>query len=34
VAAHLSDPDRKAKLDIHELQRLSELIEQAKKKGV
>jgi predicted transcriptional regulator len=33
VAAHLSDPGRKPKLDGEELQRLSELIEQAKKKG-
>jgi len=33
VAAHLADPTRKAKLSSVELQRLSELIEQAKKKG-
>jgi BlaI family transcriptional regulator, penicillinase repressor len=33
VAAHLSDPGRKTKLDADELQRLSDLIEQAKKKG-
>lgn len=34
VAAHLSDPGRAGKLDAEELQRLAELIEQAKKKGV
>jgi BlaI family transcriptional regulator, penicillinase repressor len=33
VAAHLSDPSRKAKPDSKELQRLSELIEEAKQKG-
>jgi predicted transcriptional regulator len=33
VAAHLSDPRRKSEVDVDELQRLSELIEQAKKKG-
>ncbi len=33
VAAHLSDPGRKAKPDMDELQRLAELIEQAKRKG-
>lgn len=34
VAAHLNDPGRKTKLDLDELQRLSDLIEQAKKKGL
>jgi predicted transcriptional regulator len=33
VAAHLSDPRRAAKLSAEELQRLSDLIEQAKKEG-
>lgn len=33
VAAHLSDPNGKTKLDSQQLQRLAELIEQAKKKG-
>ena len=33
VAAHLSDPRRAGKLSIEELRRLSDLIEQAKKKG-
>jgi predicted transcriptional regulator len=33
VAAHLSDPRRAAKLSSEELQRLAELIEQAKKRG-
>ena len=33
VAAHLSDPGRVNKLDREELQRLSDLIEEAKKKG-
>jgi BlaI family transcriptional regulator, penicillinase repressor len=33
VAAHLSDPRRGAKLSAEELQRLSDLIEQAKKEG-
>jgi BlaI family transcriptional regulator, penicillinase repressor len=33
VAAHLSDPRRAAKLSGEELQRLSNLIEQAKKRG-
>jgi predicted transcriptional regulator len=33
VAAHLSDPRRAAKLTSDELQRLSEIIEQAKKRG-
>jgi predicted transcriptional regulator len=33
VAAHLNDPGRKTKPDIDELQRLSRLIEQAKRKG-
>lgn len=33
VAAHLSDPGRKAKLSAEELGRISELIEQAKRKG-
>ena len=33
VAAHLSDPRRGAKLSADELQRLSDLIEQAKKEG-
>lgn len=34
VAAHLSNPSRQAKLNPDELQRLSDLIEQAKRKGV
>lgn len=34
VAAHLSDPRRCAKTDLEELERLAELIEQAKKKGL
>lgn len=34
VAAHLSDPGRGGKLSKEELQRLSELIEQAKQKGM
>jgi predicted transcriptional regulator len=34
VAAHLSDPRRAKKLSLEELQRLSDLIEQAKKEGV
>ena len=34
VAAHLSDPGRTKKLSIDELQRLADLIEQAKRKGV
>lgn len=34
LAAHLSDPTRSAKLTTQELQRLSDLIEQAKRKGV
>jgi BlaI family transcriptional regulator, penicillinase repressor len=34
VAAHLSDPSRVNKLSRDELQRLSDLIEQAKKKGM
>jgi BlaI family penicillinase repressor len=34
VAAHLSDPARAKKLSGEELQRLSDLIEQAKRKGV
>ncbi len=33
VAAHLSDPRRAAKLSSDELHRLSDLIEQAKKRG-
>src|SRR5215831_1611521 len=33
VAAHLSDPRRAAKLTSEELQRLSDLIEHAKKRG-
>jgi predicted transcriptional regulator len=33
LTAHLSDPDRKNKIDRQELQRLAELIEQAKRKG-
>jgi predicted transcriptional regulator len=33
VAAHLSDPRRGAKLSTEELQRLSEMIEEAKKRG-
>lgn len=33
VAAHLSDPRRAAKLTAEELQRLSDLIEKAKKQG-
>ncbi len=33
VAAHLSDPKRAAKLSTEELQRLSEMIEEAKKRG-
>jgi BlaI family transcriptional regulator, penicillinase repressor len=33
VAAHLSDPRRAGKLSIEELHRLSDLIEQAKKRG-
>ncbi|MEI8197852.1 MAG: BlaI/MecI/CopY family transcriptional regulator [Phycisphaerae bacterium] len=34
VAAHLSDPGRVGKLSAEELQRLADLIEAAKKKGV
>ncbi len=34
VAAHLSDPGRAGKLSQEELQRLADLIEQAKRKGV
>ena len=34
LAAHLSDPGRARKLSMDELQRLSDLIEQAKRKGV
>jgi predicted transcriptional regulator len=34
VAAHLNDPRRKTKPNIDELQRLVDLIEQAKRKGV
>jgi predicted transcriptional regulator len=34
VAAHLSDPGRVKKPSLEELQRLSDLIEQAKRKGV
>ena len=34
VAAHLSDPGRDRKPDLAELQRLADLIEQAKRKGV
>jgi BlaI family transcriptional regulator, penicillinase repressor len=34
VAAHLSDPGRANKPDREELQRLSQLIEEAKQKGV
>ncbi len=34
VAAHLSDPAAGRKLDAEELQRLSDLIEHAKRKGV
>jgi predicted transcriptional regulator len=34
VAAHLSDPGRAKKPSLEELQRLSDLIEQAKRKGV
>jgi predicted transcriptional regulator len=34
VAAHLSDPQRKSKPGRDELQRLADLIEQAKRKGV
>ena len=34
VAAHLSDPGRSRKLNANDLQRLSDLIEQARKKGV
>jgi len=33
VAAHLSDPRRAGKFSAEELQRLSDLIEQAKKRG-
>ena len=33
VAAHLSDPRRAAKLSAEDLRRLSDLIEQAKKRG-
>lgn len=33
VAAHLSDPTRRTKLDGEQLQRLAELIDQAKKEG-
>jgi predicted transcriptional regulator len=33
VAAHLSDPRRAARLSAEELQRLSDLIEKAKKQG-
>jgi predicted transcriptional regulator len=34
VAAHLSDPGRAKRPGLEELQRLSDLIEQAKRKGV
>ena len=34
VAAHLSDPGRNKKLRLDELQRLADLIEEAKRKGV
>jgi predicted transcriptional regulator len=34
VAAHLSDPGRAKKLSAEELQRLADLIEQAKRKGL
>ena len=34
VAAHLSDPGRGNKLSLEELQRLADLIEEAKRKGV
>jgi predicted transcriptional regulator len=34
VAAHLSDPGRAKRIGPEELQRLSDLIEQAKRKGV
>jgi predicted transcriptional regulator len=34
VAAHLSDPGRVRKLSLDELQRLSDLIEEAKRRGV
>jgi predicted transcriptional regulator len=34
VAAHLSDPGSGKKLSLEELQRLSDLIEEAKRKGV
>lgn len=34
VAAHLSDPGRAGKLSKQELQKLADLIEQAKRKGV
>jgi predicted transcriptional regulator len=34
LAAHLSDPSRKGKLTAEELGRLSDLIEQAKYKGI
>jgi predicted transcriptional regulator len=34
VAAHLTHPGRSQKLSLEELQRLSDLIEQAKRKGV
>ena len=33
VAAHLSDPGRKGKLGAEELERLAQLIEEAKKRG-
>lgn len=33
LSAHLSDPERKGKIDRAELQRLAELIDQAKRKG-
>lgn len=33
VAAHLNDPGRKTKPDMEELERLADLIEQAKRKG-
>lgn len=34
VAAHLSDPGRRKKMSAEELERLSNLIEEAKRKGV
>jgi predicted transcriptional regulator len=34
VTAHLSDPGRRKKFNAHELQRLSDLIEQARRKGL